>query len=72
MSRKIQITLKDPDGVYESLKDFAMDEDDETIRGRLQDRVSELEDEVRRWVEYGEYVRIEIDLDEGTARVVEN
>ena len=74
---KIRITLKDPDGVYESLKDAT----EESARGNtffdkaetdafLEERRERIGALCSKWVEYGEYVTIEIDTDAGTARVL--
>jgi hypothetical protein len=65
---KILITLKDPDGVSNSLDDCA--------RGHVQDPANmedfkaSLEDDIKKWVRWGEYVSIVIDTDKGTATVV--
>lgn len=55
---KIVLTMKDPDGVYDSLKDCGVDPNDPP-------------ESVTKYVEYGEYVRIEVDTDTGTAKVLE-
>lgn len=75
---KIRITLKDPDGVYECVKDAVEAElrrVKPTVSGANYDRIVEanLEDTflaLNRWVEYQEYVTVEIDLEAGTAVVV--
>jgi hypothetical protein len=58
---KIKIHLKDPDGVYESIKDQTKTkvEFDEVYQG------------LKKWVLFGENLAIEFDLDEGTAKVLE-
>lgn len=76
---KIKITMKDPDGfsecfeeaVRESVKADApgMSEDDrEAVVERRKERAY---DDLKRWVEYGEYITVEFDTDEMTARVIE-
>jgi hypothetical protein len=55
---KLKITLKDPDGVYESIKNAVDSTDFEFI-----------EEQCKPWIKYGEYVTIEIDTDAGTATV---
>jgi hypothetical protein len=74
---KLRIVLKDPDGVYncidedvsESLRAMTGISDDE--RDVLREhRREEMGEAIKRWVEYGEYVTIEIDTDAGTAVVV--
>lgn len=75
---KIKITLKDPDGVYESIKETAERSigeveglSDSEIEGLAEKRQESLSEKCRKWIQYGEYVRIEIDTDAGTARVCE-
>lgn len=58
---KFTITMKDPDGVYDSMKDAGYDLDD------LPEDVQTLID---KYVEFGEYMNIEFDIIEQTARVV--
>jgi hypothetical protein len=58
---KFRITMKDPDGVYDSLKDSGYDLDD------LPEDVQTLID---KYVEFGEYMNIEFDIMEQNARVV--
>lgn len=58
---KIQITLKDPDGVWDSVTTYGYD-------------MNELPDDVdavfSKFVEWKEYVTIELDTETGEARVV--
>jgi hypothetical protein len=58
---KIKIHLKDPDGVYESIKAGTKHraEFDQTYQ------------DLKKWIMFGEYVTIEFDLDKGTAEVLE-
>lgn len=74
---KITIALKDPDGVHESIKQAAED----SVRGMGGLDASEASDlestrqesyarKLGKWIEYGEYVRIEFDTDAGTATVL--
>lgn len=80
---KIKLTLKDPDGVYESLQlavDDAVDADDARIAQlpdpqaaaeALREEVGEqVQRAAARWVQWGEYVSIEIDTVAGTAVVL--
>ena len=75
---KVAITLKDPDGVYESIRDavklrlksqtgLSQFERDALEEAGIQD----LEEKLRKWIEYNEYVTIEFDTDAQTARVLE-
>lgn len=74
---KFQITLKDPDGVYEGIREAARaslplglepDELEELIDGRHK----KLSAFSRPWIKYGEYVTIEFDTESNTAVVVKN
>ena len=74
---KIKITFKDPDGVSNSL--------DESVRNSLlplveqlskqefeqlvETRLEEVSDKIAKWIEYGEYLTVEIDTDTDTAIV---
>ena len=58
---KLRITLKDPDGVSNSLREAA--------RGDI-NVVAELEEQIKSYVEYAEYVTIEIDTVTNKARVI--
>lgn len=72
---KIKITLKDPDGVYESLREAATNSITalELEKGEREDLIESRHErygeECKQWIEYGEYVTIEIDTDAGTATV---
>lgn len=75
---KFRVTFKDPDGVYVSVNDAArsyvddmdLDEDDyDYIRDIQMDRLNEF---ISSWVDYSEYVTIEFDTEENTAKVVKN
>lgn len=74
---KIRVTVKDPDGFYDCVKDAVKDEVDkiegisddekeELVESRLEDAWDALE----KWVTYKEYVTLEFDTDAGTARVL--
>lgn len=74
---KFQVTMKDPDGSYESITDAAKEMVDgiqgidANEREELMDnRVKKLNEFVSRWMEYGEYITVEFDTDAGTAVVV--
>lgn len=71
---KYRIMLKDPDGVYESVKDEVSRSipeglGDDEYKAVLEERMEEAWDKLRRWIWYQEYVTIEFDTDAGTARV---
>jgi len=75
---KIRITFKDPDGVDVSLEDWlnswALEklsgESEELKEIMIEKKSDEIKEKIRPWVEYGEYITIEFDLDEQTASVV--
>ena len=73
---KFKVTLKDPDGFYESIDEAIED----SLPGMLTERETkalkearreEYEERMRKWVEHGEYIEIEFDLEAMTATVVE-
>jgi hypothetical protein len=74
---KIKIQLKDPDGVYDSIKEAArksvreIKELTEEEQSALEEkRHQDLASKCRKWIEYGEYVTIEIDTETGEAIVL--
>lgn len=76
---KFKITMKDHDGVYESINDAAFESALEvkgigySERERLiESRREELEESIKKWFQYNEYVTIEIDTEAGTAIVCKN
>ena len=75
---KFIITMKDPDGVYDSVQDAA----EKAIVGNpinqligyegVRDQALEkILEKVGKWFEYGEYLQVEVDLDEMTCKVLE-
>lgn len=61
---KIKIVLKNPDSVWDSLTDAGLDPNN-------LDETPEIKSAISKFVEFMEYVTIEIDTDAGTARVLE-
>ena len=59
----IKLDLKDPDGIWESLKAQGLD---------LSDLEPNIDNAFNKWVTYGEYVSIIIDTDTGKATVEES
>ncbi len=59
---KIRITFKSPDGVWDSLEEAGVDPNDVDN--------SEFAGVLAKFVEYNEFVTIELDSDTGEARVV--
>ena len=75
----INITLKDPDGVYDAIRDAA-GEQVKAITGMtssehlqlLESRHTQIDKELEPWIKYSEYVRIQIDTEAKTATVILN
>lgn len=74
---KFRITMKDPDGVYDCVKDAAKEwankitEVDEDEREALvESKHEKLQELCREWFEYGEYLTVEVDIEAGTCTVV--
>ena len=60
---KVRITFNTPDGVWDSLQEAGYPPND-------LDEMPEVREAIEKWVEYMEYVTIEIDLKTGEAIVV--
>ncbi len=58
---KLKLQFKDPDGVWDSLNDCFADPNE---------LPEDVEKALKRYIEFGEYVTIEIDTLTGEARVV--
>lgn len=72
-----RITMKDPDGVYDSIRcasraalyDLPREVDDTALE--MEKNLSEKNEEIcRRWFLYREYLTVEIDTEAGTCEVV--
>lgn len=75
---KVKIQLKDPDGIWESIREAAESStgdteglDDNELEAIAEARRRKLEEQCSPWIDCGEYVTIEIDTDAGTAKVCE-
>ena len=74
---KFQVTMKDPDGIYECKED-ALKQDVAAIPGLsatereavLEARRESIGKVMSRFFEYGDYCVVEVDTDAGTATVV--
>ena len=73
---KLTISFKDPDALSDMIDDAVekevsalnlSTEEAEEVENIRRQKVS---DKLSRWVEYGEYIRIEFDTDAGTASVL--
>lgn len=60
---KLRLNLKDPDGVWDSLTDAGLDPNE---------LPADVDDALTKFVQFREYVTIELDLQNGTAEVVPN
>jgi hypothetical protein len=83
---KIRITLKDADGVIDGISQAASDNvnfnvpegllskyQQDSMKSDVAEIVGDaIYSKLSKWIEAGEYVTIEFDLDELTATVVEN
>jgi hypothetical protein len=71
---KLKITLKDPDGINASIWE-AVANDSVEIGGAqerveiMQVRCRQLKQQCKPWIQFGEFVTIEIDTDAGAATV---
>ena len=68
--------MKDPDGFVDSISRAAQESvesvngvNDEEKSDLVDGRSEELKEAVKKWFEYEEYLRVEIDTDTGTIRV---
>ena len=74
---KFRVTFKTPDVLDDAIKDAVTDQmnaagdvDPDKKEHVIESRCREVMNRMARWFRYGEYVRIEIDLDAGTVIVV--
>lgn len=68
--------MKDPDGPYDCIQDAvkaSLGEQPLTVRERellIAERMQAQQALVGKWLQYGEYITVEIDTDAGTATVL--
>jgi hypothetical protein len=75
---KFRVTLKDPDCLYEAAREATREEcaaipglsEEEKLVISQKREVDAITFASKKWFQYGEYVTIEIDTDEGTATVL--
>lgn len=76
---KFRVCLKDPDGVSDALREAAINslgkinglsEGEHALL--MEGREEFLQNFIKRWVEYNEYLTVEFDTDTSTAKVIEN
>lgn len=76
---KFMVTFKDPDTLDDAIKD-AVTEEVENIGGLskkeqtllVEERAKRVAERVAKWFEFGEYLRVEVDLEADTCTVVES
>lgn len=75
---KFKITMKDPDGVYECVRDAVKDSlraesglSKDEREALIEVRYEAFQELVRKWFRHGEYVDVEIDTEAGTATLLQ-
>lgn len=78
---KIEVQLKDPDGLHDAIHDAVKDslassglslhDDDKELEALEEIRTGRAHKALKKWVEHGEYVTIEFDTKAMTATVKE-
>lgn len=74
---KIRVTLKDPDGFYDSVKEAVKESlkgiglSEAEVEAVAETRLEETWEKLEKWIEYKEYVDLEFDTEAGTAVIVE-
>lgn len=73
---KFQITMKDPDGFYDCVRDAVKESlpaglDDDEKETLLETRMDRVKTHLMKWFEYSEYLTVEVDTDAMTCVVVE-
>lgn len=70
---KFTVHLKDPDGVFDSVTEAAEKSvasvdglDDDERQALTESRTEELQEAIKPWFKWGEYLSVEIDTDAGT------
>lgn len=73
---KFEITMKDPDGVYDCMQDAAKEwaaqvtgVDEDEREGLVESKHEKLQEICKKWFEYGEYLTVEIDTEAETITV---
>ena len=75
---KITITMKDPDTLYDAIMEAAEEDarkiegiDDDERQAIVEQRKEKFAEVAKKWFEYSEYLRVQIDTDAGTCTVLE-
>lgn len=73
---KFIVTIKDPDVFADAVQEAvtaevrALNLDEDEAEAVIERRTEKVNDILERWVEYGEYIRVEFDTDAKTATVL--
>lgn len=74
---KVNVTFKDPDSLYDAIREAVEEEvrglqgiSDEEKGSLIDGRVDEVKGKCRKWFEYGEYLRVQVDTDAETCIVL--
>lgn len=72
---KVKLFLKDPDGVWESVKDAVQETlpeglSEDEAEALLKSRMEDTHQKLKKWMEWKEYVTVEVDTDTGEAHVL--
>jgi hypothetical protein len=67
---KFVMIMKDPDGVSDAFKNAVMKSISDEEQDDLWDKIEEEQSKVEKYLRYGEYVKIEVDTDKGTMKVI--
>ncbi len=75
---KFRVTMKDPDTFDDAVKEAAEESlaqieglDEDEREALLDARIASFKNKVGHWFEYGEYLTVELDTEDGSAKVVE-
>ena len=73
---KFTVTIKDPDCLHDAIRDAVKAEvaklelPEDEAEDIIETRIEKVSNKLAKWVEYGEYFKIEFDTDANTATVV--
>ena len=74
---KLRLTFKDPDGPYDAIAEEARRQaeaidglDDDEREAVAETRLEKIREVTNKWLRWGEYLSVDIDLETGAATVV--